>query len=120
MTHAIRPHRLAALGLAILALSACDQPQPPGVAPAPPSPVVATDERIGIPECDDYLDRYEACIAGHAPETARAALLTALAGSRASWRKTAASADHAALAAVCTHTRNASRPTMKAYGCADF
>ena len=112
-------------GCACLAVAGCGQQGPaPSSAPAATTAVNAAadgNDRIGIPECDDYLDRYEACISSRAPQNARPALAAALAQTRASWRKTlSASTQPAALAMVCQRARAAARASLVAYGCTDF
>jgi hypothetical protein len=112
---------VVAAGLALL-LPGCDRPPASGtVAQAPPAAPVAADERVGVPECDDYLARYQACLESRAPASSREPLRVALEQSRATWRKAAAaSADHRALAQVCERTQQAARTAMQAYGCKDF
>ena len=107
---------------ACLSLAACGtQPPPPAprAASAPPR-AIAQDERTGIAECDDYLDRYEACLATHVPQEARDALRIALQQTRATWRKSVTTSNKASMANVCNNTRAAARPSLVARGCTDF
>src|SRR5687767_12672335 len=55
-----------------------------------PATTASTGDKIGVPECDDYLDKYEACISSKVPEAARAQYETTLAQTRKSWRDLAA------------------------------
>ena len=48
----------------------------------------AAPESVGVPECDDYLKKMEACIATMPPET-KAAQEQAFKQSRETWKKTA-------------------------------
>lgn len=76
---------------------------------------------LGIPSCDDYLQKYEACVSARVPEAARESLLKSLAASREAWRQsmTTPGAEEA-LAAACTQAREAAKASMQAYGCTDF
>ena len=119
---------------AVLALAACDQqkaPPPPPAAPAPsttaappPPPAaapVAAAAPVGIPECDNYLSKYEACLSGKVPEAAREQLRTGLEQTRNAWRTAASNeATKASLGAACTQAHDAAKAALSAYGCTDF
>src|SRR5215472_17828453 len=49
----------------------------------------SSGEKIGIPECDDFLTKYEACVSNKVPEAARAQYQTGLKQWRDSWKKMA-------------------------------
>ena len=137
----IRTTRLAlTLGFAI-ALAACQQSSPPAstatpaaapaaapatpaAAPAPaatPAAPAATASSIGIAECDDYLNKYQACVESKVPEAARATLIQSLDQTRAAWRSAIATpAGKDSLAAACKQMRDSARASMSAYGCTDF
>jgi hypothetical protein len=120
MANSLRFLPLMAAGMILAACGQPSTPSAPALAAAPPR-AAQSDDRIGIPECDDYLDRYDACLSSHVPEGARAALRTALQQSRANWRKAVANnVDKAALTAACRNARAAARPSLVARGCADF
>ena len=130
----LRP-ALLALGLALI-LAACQQqsaptaakPAAPAATPAATAPAsapaaapAATADSVGIPECDDYLTKYQACIQSKVPEAARATLIQSLDQTRAAWRTTlAAPGGKDSLAAACKQMRDAARASMSAYGCTDF
>src|SRR5258705_5835469 len=42
--------------------------------PATTTPPATTTAggKIGVPECDDFIAKYDACVSGHVPEAARA------------------------------------------------
>src|SRR5438093_11612609 len=46
-------------------------------------------EKIGVPECDEFIAAYDACVSSKVPEVARAQYKTAIAQWRASWKKLA-------------------------------
>ena len=75
-------------------------------------------DKIGIPECDDYIAKYESCIRGKVPEAARATLESSLKTSREQWKKAAENAQsRGTLAAACKQASDAAATSMKAYGC---
>src|ERR1044071_2256825 len=49
----------------------------------------SSGDKIGIPECDDYIAKYETCVRGKVPEAARAALESSLKTARDNWKKAA-------------------------------
>ena len=118
----------------LLTLAACQQQQsaPPPVASkpaaaptpaaAPPAtPAVATADSVGIPECDDYLNKYQACVEGKVPEAARGMMRQSLDQTRAAWRTAMASpGGRDGMAAACKQARDAAKTSMAAYGCTDF
>ncbi|MDQ1638407.1 MAG: hypothetical protein QOF62_1746 [Pyrinomonadaceae bacterium] len=91
-------------------------------ATAAASPATATaataGEKIGVPECDEFIAAYDACVSSKVPETARAQYKTAIAQWRSSWSKLAANPNtKATLAAACKQSAESARASMKSYGC---
>jgi hypothetical protein len=77
-------------------------------------------EKLGIPECDEYIAKYEACVNSKVPEAQRAQVKTTLDQSRAAWRTAAATSQgKAALPGLCKQAMESARASMKSYGC-DF
>ena len=75
-------------------------------------------DKIGVPECDDYIAKYEACVRSHVPESARAQVESALKTSRESWKKAAETPQgKASLAGICKQALQTAEASMKAYGC---
>jgi hypothetical protein len=113
----------APLALALLlALAACQQSSPPATTAAPAKPAaVATADSVGIPECDDYLTKYQACVESKVPEAARGALKQSIDQTRAAWRIAAGNpGGKEGLAAACKQARDASKTAMSSYGCTDL
>ncbi len=108
----------------LLALAACGQSSPPASTSAPAKPVaapVATADSVGIPECDEYLTKYQACVESKVPEAARGALKQSIDQTRAAWRTAAGNpGGKEGLAAACKQARDASKTAMAAYGCTDM
>jgi len=82
------------------------------------SGTTASGDKIGIPECDDYIAKYESCVRGKVPEAARAQLENSLKMARDNWKKAAENAQsRGTLAAACKQASDAAAASMKAYGC---
>jgi len=82
------------------------------------STTTSSSDKIGVPECDDYIAKYEACISGKVPEMARAQYKDSLDKLRSSWRQAASTPQgKAALAAGCKQATEAARASMKSFGC---
>lgn len=137
----IRFARPLIIASAVLALAACQkQPEPakpaapapaatpatpPAAAPATPPPAAApapaTADSIGVPECDNYITKYMACVSGKVPEASRAQLQASLDQMREAWKQAAATdAGKASLAQACTAANDAAKSSMSAFGCTDF
>src|SRR5262245_51916845 len=82
------------------------------------STTAASGDKIGVPECDDFLAKYEACVSGKVPEAGRAAFNSSLKQWRDSWKKLADNPQtKGTLAAVCKQSAEQARTSMKTYGC---
>jgi hypothetical protein len=76
-------------------------------------------DKIGVAECDQYLEKYEACVKGKVPEAARAPMQSSIEQMRQSWKDVAAHPQaKTTLAAGCKQAQEAAKQTMSAYGCA--
>ena len=88
-------------------------------ASTPAKTTASTGEKIGIPECDAYIAKYEAC-AGKVPEAGRVAYKSALDQTRASWKKLADNPQtKGTLAAACKQAAEQQAAAWKAYGCSN-
>src|SRR6266498_3664236 len=75
-------------------------------------------EKIGVPECDDFIAAYDACVSSKVPEAARAQYKASIEQWRSSWRKLAENPNtKATLAAACKQSAESARASMKTYGC---
>jgi hypothetical protein len=77
-------------------------------------------ESLGVPECDEYLTKYEACISSHVPAASQAALKQSLDATRSGWKQAIAAGGKASLATACTQMKENARTSLKAHGCTDF
>jgi len=75
-------------------------------------------DKIGIPECDDFIAKYDACVSTKVPEAARASFKTAVDQWRAAWKKAADDpATKSTLAAACKDAAAKQEAALKPYGC---
>jgi hypothetical protein len=75
---------------------------------------------IGVPECDDFIAKYDACVANKVPEVARAQFKATVDQWRKAWREAAANPQtKAMLAQQCKTTIEQARQSMKSFNC-DF
>ena len=76
-------------------------------------------EKIGVPECDDFIAKYDACVSSKVPEAARAQYKSAIAQWRSSWKKLAENPQtKGTLAAACKQAAEQQAAALKTYGCA--
>lgn len=80
---------------------------------------VTASKAIGVPECDDYLQKYESCLVRAVPARTRQQLAQEVADARVVWREL--SSDPSArpgLALGCKRALETAKETMEAYDCA--
>lgn len=78
----------------------------------------ASGTEVGVPECDAYLKKYEACLNDKMPAAARDASRSAMETQRKAWRDAANNpAQKASLGAACKAADDAAKAGMTAYGC---
>jgi hypothetical protein len=78
----------------------------------------STGGKTGVAECDDYLEKYEACLNAKVPEAGRATLKASFETTRKSWNTAAATPEgRAGLAQACKAAKDAAKQSMAAYGC---
>jgi hypothetical protein len=77
----------------------------------------ATAEPLGVPVCDEFLTKYEACIA-KIPAQQQAAFSTSLEQMRTGWKGLAANPQtKPALEGVCRQMNESMKPAMAPFGC---
>ena len=87
-------------------------------ASTPATTTASNDEKIGVPECDDFITKYDACVSSKVPEAARAQYKSAVDQWRASWKKLAENpATKGTLAAACKQAAEQQAAALKSYGC---
>jgi hypothetical protein len=79
-------------------------------------PVLA-QEKVGIAACDDFLDKYEACVA-KMPAATQQSVKDSIVQMRSAWKAAAGDAgSKAALESSCKSTSESMNQSMSAYGC---
>ena len=92
---------------------------PASTAATPATATLASGDKIGVPECDDFIAAYESCINNKVPEMARAQYKEGIAQWRTSWKKLADNPQtKASLVAACKQSMEQTSVAMKSYGCA--
>ena len=87
-------------------------------ASTPATVASTTGEKIGVPECDNFIAAYDACLSSKVPETARAQYKTAIEQWRKSWHQLATNpSTRASLAQACKTSAEQARVSMKSYNC---
>lgn len=90
----------------------------PATTSSPAATTTGSGEKIGIAECDDFLDKYEACVSDKIPASARAQYQPMIAQWRKSWHDLAANPQtKSTLAAQCKTIAQQYSQTMKPMGC---
>lgn len=79
----------------------------------------STGDKVGVPECDEYIEKYEACINSKVPENMRGTYKSSFETMRKSWKDAAANPNgKAALATGCKQALATAKQTFTAYNCA--
>lgn len=83
-----------------------------------PATTAPAGEKIGVPECDDFIAKYDACVSSKVPEAARAQYKSTIDQWRTSWKKLAENpATKATLASACKQAATQQEAALKSYGC---
>jgi len=86
--------------------------------PATTTTTTSAGEKIGVPECDDFITKYDACVSSKVPEAARAQYKSAISQWRSSWKKLADNpSTKGTLAAACKQAAEQQATALKQYGC---
>ena len=79
---------------------------------------VSSGDKIGVPECDEYLAKLETCVLGKLPESMKTNFKTGIEMARKAWRELATDpANKAGLIQDCKTTNEQARMAYKSYGC---
>jgi cytoskeletal protein RodZ len=83
----------------------------------PATTTASTGDKIGVPECDDFIAKYDACLS-KVPEMARAQFKSSIDQWRASWKKLAENPEtKSTLAAACKEAADKQTAALKQFGC---
>ena len=73
---------------------------------------------FGVPECDDYMTKYLACIDSKVPESVRPSVKQSLEQSKAAWKQAASTPQgREGLATACKAATDAAKASTAAWGC---
>jgi hypothetical protein len=85
---------------------------------APAAQVGAAAVQIGVPECDEYLTKYTACIQSKVPASVRGTFEQSMNQARDAWKQAASSPEgKAALAEGCKQALDAAKQSTASFGC---
>lgn len=73
--------------------------------------------KVGIAECDEYIDKYTQCIRDKVPAPARAQMEEAMTASAKAWQEAALGPARGGLATACKAALDAARQATTAMGC---
>jgi hypothetical protein len=90
----------------------------PATTTSTPASTTAAAGDIGVPECDDFLKKYEACVSGKVPAAAQATFKTSLDTWRSSWKQLAGTpTGKAGLATACKSALEQAKTSLASYNC---
>lgn len=119
MKKAIWIYLLSVVGVMVVGCGGGGQPPAGEKSSAPAASAAgASSASIGVPECDEYLNKVQACIDNHVPEDSRAMQRQSMDQIRDQWRQAAANPTaKAGLAAGCKAALETARASFASYGC---
>jgi hypothetical protein len=83
------------------------------------TPSLAAAQEVGIPVCDDFIAKYEACVTGKIPAASQAEFANALTQWRTEWKKLAADPNNnMILTGICNQMQAQSKASLSPFGCA--
>lgn len=86
---------------------------------APPRVVIKSGDKVGVAECDEYLDKYEACAKNKVPEPGRGAMLSSINELRQSWITIVVNPEtRESLAKECKQNLEETKKNLSSYACA--
>ena len=95
--------------------------KPGSSAPATSTPAAAAanaGDKIGVPECDDFIAKYDECVSNKVPEMVRAQYKDGIARWRTEWKRLASDpATRAQLATTCKQIAEQQNAALKSFGC---
>lgn len=84
----------------------------------PGAATASSDDKIGVPECDDFIAKYDACVSNKVPEMVRAQYKDAIVQWRTEWKRLANDpAVKGQLAARCKQAAEQQTAALKSFGC---
>jgi hypothetical protein len=103
---------VAALG------AACGKKQEGGAPSAGSAGGVAPSDKVGVVECDTYIDKLTTCLNAKVPDSAKGMIKSSMDQAVKSWKDLAATpAGKSGLATACKMAMDQSKAMVSAYGC---
>lgn len=94
-----------------------DKPAAAASTPATTTASTSSDS-IGVPECDDFIAKYEACVSNKVPEMVRAQYQSSLKQWKESWKKLAENPQtKPTLVSACKQAVEQHGAALKSFGC---
>ena len=91
---------------------------PASASTTPASSSSTTAQKVGVPECDEFIEKYDACVSSKVPEGTRAQYRATINTWRTEWAKMANNPKtKPALAQACKMVIEQQRTAMKSYNC---
>lgn len=92
---------------------------PATTAPAATAPATTTaSSEFGVPECDEYMNKWLACVDSKVPAEQRAIYKSSIEQSKASWKQAASTPQgKQGLAMACSQSLAATKQALAAYNC---
>jgi len=88
------------------------------IKPAATPAATASADKVGVAECDEYLEKYEACIKSKVPAAVAPSLEASITATRNSWKSVAANPQtKGTLAAACTSILESTKKSTASYNC---
>lgn len=93
--------------------------RPAASTPATTTASTTAGESIGVPECDDFIAKYEACVSNKVPEMVRAQYQATLKQWKDSWKKLAENPQtKPTLVSACKQSLEQAKTSLNAFNCA--
>jgi hypothetical protein len=109
---------VVALMLVFSALLACKKKKEAAEGTGTGTAAVAAADSVGVPECDEYLTKYDKCLSEKVPEAARPQLKQSIGMMRNAWKQAASNpAAKAGLAQGCKQALETAKSAMSMYNC---
>jgi hypothetical protein len=90
----------------------------PATASTSPASTTTSAAKVGVPECDDFIAKYDACVSTHVPEAVRAQYRASIETWRSQWAKMAANPQtKAGLVQACKTVLEQQKTALKSYNC---
>ncbi len=82
------------------------------------APKTETADKIGVPECDEYITKVEACVNTKVPEAQRSMFKSSMDSTRKSWKDLAANPQtKPGLTSACKQALDQAKQTYASFSC---